>query len=120
MSTEETRTCLRCKKALPATTKYFRRDVTKPGGLREYCKACALDTSGYSQEHYNHVIETKGVLGFRCPLHTQRCGVCQTINRCWRLVGTDPVDFPEKMIGLPSMPPSKKSRFDISTSKRGE
>jgi hypothetical protein len=94
------KTCIRCNKTYQATVEYFRRDSTKPDGFSIYCKVCAK-TAGHNlnKDYYNKTVELKGVLGWRCPLWTERCGECRIINNCWRIVDNQPDDLPVKLVG---------------------
>jgi hypothetical protein len=96
----KTKTCKHCKETYPATSEYFRRDATKPDGWSFYCKTCAKNMQRpANKEYYNRNVEVKGVLGWRCPLWTKRCGECRVINTCWRIVNDEPEDLPVKLVG---------------------
>jgi len=95
-----TKTCINCNNTFPATAEYFRRDADKPDGFSIYCKACAKSMQRpTNKDYYNKTVELKGVLGWRCPLWTERCGECRVINTCWRIVNDQQDDLPVKLVG---------------------
>jgi hypothetical protein len=95
-----TKTCSNCRNAFPATSDNFRRDATKSDGWSTHCKRCArMIAKAINRQYYNNTVAVKGVLGWRCPLWTQRCGECRVINSCWRITNDQPEDLPVKLVG---------------------
>jgi len=105
----ERKVCLSCGKKYPATAEFFRRSGKQPDALAQSCKTCAKN---YTRNYYTVHADIKGVLGFHCPLHALRCGVCNTVSHCWRLEGhwetTD--ERPAKLRSDPIFVLKKKSK----------
>jgi hypothetical protein len=97
----KTKKCIRCLRILPATVDNFRRDARTHDGYSIYCKDCVKEMQrDPNREYYNRTVERKGVLGWRCPLWTERCGECRIINTCWRIANDKVADLPVKLVGL--------------------
>jgi hypothetical protein len=92
--------CSKCHNSYPATEENFRRDSRTRDGFGIYCKPCirAMQRNP-NKEYYIRTAFEKGVLGLRCPLWTDRCGHCDAINTCWRIVDDQPEDLPVKLVG---------------------
>jgi len=92
--------CSKCHSSYPATEENFRHDSRTRDGFGIYCKPCikAMQRNP-NKEYYSRTVVEKGVLGWRCPLWTDRCGHCEVINTCWRIVKNQPEDLPVKLVG---------------------
>lgn len=110
------KTCTRCGDDFPMTSEYFRRDGSSKDGFSRYCKVCAKDMAkDPNKSHYDRTVEIKGVLGWRCPLWSEKCGECRIVNDCWRLLGhIDGDERPTKLRGHLSGTLRKSSRtFEV-------
>jgi len=103
-----TKICLGCQRELPVTEEYFRRFKGSRDGFQARCKDCS---QAWIKEHYIHFsekdVETRGIVGVKCPLYSPKCVLCNVLRDCWRLADIEPgsVGMPLKVL--------KKSRFTL-------
>jgi hypothetical protein len=92
--------CSKCGDSYPAMEEYFRHDKRTQDGFSVTCKPCVKAMQkDPNKAYHDRTVVVKGVLGWRCPLWTGRCGHCEVINTCWRIRNDQPEDLPAKLVG---------------------
>lgn len=94
--------CPNCRKVLPLTREYWYSDKLSNTGFQRSCKECE---SAFMRLHHVHFtrrdMTVKGSFGVPCPLYaSNRCGICEDLAECWRIVDVDPADdeYPDKLL----------------------
>lgn len=96
-----TKKCPVCKRVLPWTAEYFRRDKRTKSGFDYRCKICAANAI---KNHYRiwkpEDVEERGSTGVKCLLWSEYCGRCEIkdlTTECWRVDENDPETHPVRL-----------------------